>query len=326
MVSLSGAVAVVTGASSGIGRATAARLAGSGADLVLAGRRREALDSLASEIAERDGTALVVPTDVSDAAAVDALAARAVARFGRIDVWVNNAAVVAFSPFESMPTHECRRLLEVNVMGVVNGSQAALRQMRRQGSGVLVNVSSIASALPLPYASTYAMSKAAVRSLSASLRQELRLDGITDVHVVTVLPASMNTPLFRNSANHTGREVVPLPPVYDPDRVAAAIVARVCRPRREVIVGAVARPLLLQAKLAPALTERMMAVLVDRGHLSVATEVTESNGNLFTPSADPNDSGVRGGWASTWRGARNVTAGAALVAVAAATGVRAARR
>jgi short-subunit dehydrogenase len=325
-VELRGAVAVVTGASSGIGRATALRLADAGADLVLAGRRAEALDSLAAEVTERGRSALAVSTDVSDGAAVDALAARAVERFGRIDVWVNNAALVTFSPFLELPADEVRRVLDVNVMGMVHGSQAALRQMRAQERGVLVNVSSIVSALPMPYASPYSMSKAAVRSLSASLRQELRLEGVKDVHVVTVLPATIDTPLFHTSANHTGREVVPMPPVHDPSRVAAAIVARVRRPRREVIVGPAARPLLLQAKLAPALTERMLAVLVDRGHLSRTSNARTSSGNLFTPSDDPRDVAVRGGWGSTWRSARRLTIGAAVAAATGAAGVRALRR
>ena len=323
---LTDAVAVVTGASGGIGRATALRLADAGADVVLAGRRASALDSLAAEIAERGRAALAVPTDVSDGAAVDALAARAVERFGRIDVWVNNAALVSFSPFLELPSDEVRRVLDVNVMGMVHGSQAALRQMRAQGGGVLVNVSSIVSALPMPYASPYSMSKAAVRSLSASLRQELRLEGVKDVHVVTVLPATIDTPLFRHSANHTGREVVPMPPVYDPSRVAAAIVARIRRPRREVIVGPAARPLLLQAKLAPGVTERMMALFVDRAHLSRTTGAGTGSGNLFTPSSDPRDAAVRGGWGSTWRSARRLTVGAAVAAATGVAGIRALRR
>jgi len=323
---LQNAVAVVTGASSGIGRATALRLADQGADLVLVGRRAEALQELAAEVSERGRTALAVPADVAESAAVEGVAEQALERFGRIDVWVNNAAVVGFSPFEAMPTAEFRRILEVNVMGVVNGSQVALRQMRAQGRGVLVNVSSIVSALPMPYGSAYAMSKAAVRSLSASLRQELRLDRVSGVHVVTVLPATMDTPLFRNSANHTGRQVVPMPPVYEPDRVAAAIVSHIKRPKREVIVGPASRPLLMQAKLLPAATERMMGWLVDRGHLSQTNRAGSSSGNLFTPSDDPRDTDVEGGWKSTWRGAGRLAGGAAVAGVALAVGVRAARR
>jgi len=318
-------VAVVTGASSGIGRATALRLVEQGAAVVLVARRPEALQTLADEIAEAGGVAVVAPADVSDADAVEDIAARVVERFGRIDVWVNNAAVIAFSPFESMPTAEFRRILEVNVMGVVNGSQVALRQMRSQGVGVLVNISSIFGALPPPYASAYAMSKAAVRSLSASLRQELRLDGVKGVDVVTVLPASIDTPIYHTSANHTGRELRPLPPVYDPDRVAAAIVSRIRRPRREVIVGPAGRPLLLQAKLVPAATERMMGWLVDRGQLS-RRAAAESSGNLFRPSTDARDTEMDGGWSSTWRGARRLTAAGAIAGAAAVVGVRALRR
>jgi short-subunit dehydrogenase len=173
------AVVVITGASSGIGRATAITFARQGAVLVLAARREDALNEVVSEC-EAEGTrAMAISVDVADAKAVDELARRAVERFGRIDVWVNNAAVTIFSPFLDMPLEDLRRLLDVNIMGYVHGARAALKQMREQGSGVLVNVSSVVGIVAQPYTSAYSLSKAAIRSLSTSLRDELRLDGIT---------------------------------------------------------------------------------------------------------------------------------------------------
>ena len=134
-----GAVVVITGAAGGIGRATALRFARSGAHVVLAGRRAEALEEVAAECRARGVQALAVPTDITDAAAVDRLARRAVERFGRIDVWVNCASVGLFASVADSPLEDVRRLLDVNVMGYVHGARAALGQMRTQGSGVLVN-------------------------------------------------------------------------------------------------------------------------------------------------------------------------------------------
>ena len=181
-----GAVVVITGAAGGIGRATALRFARSGAHVVLAGRRAEALEEVAAECRARGVQALAVPTDITDAAAVDRLARRAVERFGRIDVWVNCASVGLFASVADSPLEDVRRLLDVNVMGYVHGARAALGQMRTQGSGVLVNVSSVIGVVPQPYSFAYAMAKAAVRALSVSLRSELRLAGLTNTEYLVI--------------------------------------------------------------------------------------------------------------------------------------------
>lgn len=170
-------MAVVTGASSGIGRATALRLASAGAAVTLVARLEDALRDVAREIEQGGGRALVAPVDVSDFDAVQRVARRAASELGRIDVWVNDAAVTAFAPFQEIPLEDFRRVIDVDVMGYVHGARAALPYMREQGRGVLVNVSSVVAEVPQPYTHAYCMSKAAVRMLAASLRQELRLDG-----------------------------------------------------------------------------------------------------------------------------------------------------
>lgn len=273
---------VITGASSGIGRATAHGFAARGANVALAARNVDALEEVADECRSAGVRAEPLPTDVSSAPSVNDLARHAYERFGQIDIWVNAAAVAVFGPVNEVPLADVRRVLEVNALGTLLGARAALRYMRDRGSGVLINVASVVGVVPQPYTQVYGMSKAAVRTLSGSLRQELRLAGLRDVHVCTVLPASINTPLFDHAANYTGREPVPMPPTYEPERVAEGIVALARTPRRERVVGPAGRLLMALSAVAPALTERFFAGRVDRAHF--ADESTPStHGNLQRP-------------------------------------------
>ncbi|MCO1574361.1 SDR family oxidoreductase [Crossiella sp. SN42] len=310
------AVVVVTGASSGIGRAAALEFAGKGASVVLAARRAEALREVVRECEAAGGRALAVPTDVADAHQVNNLARLAAERFGRIDVWVNAAAVSVFAPFEEIPLDDFRRVLDVNVMGSVHGARAALRYLRDQGRGVLVNVSSVVGAVPQPYTAPYGMSKFAVRALGVSLRQELRLAKAHGVRVCTVLPGTIDTPFFAHAANYTGRQALAMPPVYSPERVARAIVNLVRVPRREVVVGPVARALMVQSKFWPGLTEKLTAFQVDRSHLSRERSADPTHGNLHEPA--PGTGEVHGGWHGGRRTAvRRVATGALLLTGAA---------
>ncbi|KQN99649.1 hypothetical protein ASF21_12630 [Arthrobacter sp. Leaf234] len=158
------------------------------------------------------------------------MAGRAVEEFGRIDVWVNNAAVSFFSPFLDVPMRDFQRVIDVNLMGYVHGARAALERMQDQGAGVLVNVASIIGEVPQPYTSAYSVSKAAVRALGVSLRSELTLDRKKRIHVCTVLPPTVDTPFFDHAANYTGRRAVAMPPVYTADRAANR--RGQCAPRR----------------------------------------------------------------------------------------------
>ncbi|GHH36186.1 SDR family NAD(P)-dependent oxidoreductase [Streptomyces candidus] len=311
-------VVVITGASSGVGRACAQEFAARGYALVLAARRAHALEDLAEECRARYGIRVrVAPTDVTDVDAVEQLAQGCVAEFGRIDVWLNSAAVAAFGALDEVPRDIFRQVMDVNVLGCVNGARAALRVMREQRTGTVVNVSSVVGAAVVPYNTPYVLSKAAVRALGGSLRQELRLAGLDDVHVCTLLPATMDTPFFRHAANYSGRAVTPMAPVYTARRAARTVVRLAERPRREAYVGPAGRVLGIQSKLTPAFAERVLAHQMDRSHLSRTRSAAPTDGNVVRPLDDvaSSDGGWHGRRRTAVRRAGAVTLAAGLTAV-----------
>jgi short-subunit dehydrogenase len=286
--------------------------------VVLAARREELLREAAAECKQINGRdALVVATDVSDEASVKRLGQQAFERFGRIDVWVNNAGVGAFGRFEEMPPEVFRQVIETNFFGTVYGSRAALTYMRQQKSGTIINTSSLIGVVVGPYYSAYSASKHAVRALGESMRQELEaLDPEVHIHVCTVLPATIDTPFFRHSANYTGRAVKALPPVYPPEQVAATIVGCAEHPKRQVFVGNAGRMISLTHTLAPVLGEGMLAQQIDKGHFKPESAPATS-GSTLSPMID--GSNVTDGWGGA---AKTATRGLlTLGAVAATTGL-----
>ncbi|SDB73729.1 SDR family NAD(P)-dependent oxidoreductase [Belnapia rosea] len=284
---IAGRIWVVTGASSGIGRGIAERAGSLGARVVLAARRAEALEGVAATIRAAGGEALVVPTDVSRPEAVEALAEAAERRFGRVDVWVNNAGVAPIGRFEEIPVADHARTVAVNLNGVIFGSHAALRRFRAQGHGTLVNMASVEGRVPLAYHASYAATKHAIIGLDGALRQELRLGGLDRLRVVTILPWAVDTPFWANAASYAGRE--PRGPWMDGARdVAEAVVwASVNAPSGEFPVGPKASAAVLGSRLAPGLTTRIAGSVIHRLQMEEAPPAPDSPGNLHAPSPAP---------------------------------------
>ncbi|MCW3797280.1 SDR family NAD(P)-dependent oxidoreductase [Sphingomonas sp. BN140010] len=285
---------VIVGASSGFGRGTAVRLGALRANVVLAARRAELLAEVAREVEAAGGRALVVPTDVSDPAQVNRLAAAAVTRFGRVDVWMNIAGAGAVGRFWEIPIEDQSRVIDVNVKGVINGSQAALRQFVRQGGGTLVNMGSVESEVPIAYHATYAASKAAVLSLGRALNEELRHAGYSQtIKVSTVMPWAADTPFFIHNANYTGHKARMIM-LDDPRKVVDALVWVSLHPREELPVGWKAQASVTAHNLLPDLTERVAAD-IHRSELSKGAAQPNSTGSLYQPMRDGRgvDGGIR---------------------------------
>lgn len=283
-------IAVVTGASGGIGRAAAVELARQGASVALLARRTSSVEEVADECRDLGVEVLAMGGDVTRPDDLELLADRTVGRFGRIDAWVNNAAVHLFAPVEEAPTELWHRVIETNLFGTYHGVRAALPAMRAQGRGVIVNVASVLAHVAAPTQSAYVASKFAIRGLSDCVRQEVR---DTDIKVCTVLPGPVDTPLFRHAANHTGRDVTPLSPVIDARRVADAIALSVRRPRRERVVGVQGRQIVALSRLAPGLADRLSAWVVERDHFA-DRPADAWRGNLLAPLDERGQ--VSGGW------------------------------
>jgi short-subunit dehydrogenase len=309
-------VAVITGASSGIGMATALEFARHGYDVVLAARRKKELEQTARQCQEHGVNTLVVPTDTTDDTAVHSLAEAAIQHFHHIDVWVNDAGVYLTGTFQDVPLEDMRRVFDTNFFGYVHGSHAALTEFRRTGHGTLINISSVNAAAPQPYVGIYSASKAAVRALDESLRMELRIDGLQDdIHVCTVMPASIDTNIFQNAANYTGREVQAIEPVYDPAYVAKQIVSLARRPRREIIVGPAGKLMAIQNAHMPARYEKQISKFTKNDLIGNKPAVM-TDGNLFE-SVETNR-GMRGGWREKRTRADHLNAGIGLGLLAAA--------
>lgn len=306
--SLDGAAVVITGASSGIGQATAEAFAAKGARLVLAARGREALEQVATRCRMLGGSALVVPTDVTDAAAVRELAARAAEFGGGIDVWVSNVGVGAVGRFQDTPAEAHEQVIRANLIGHINDAHAAVPIFLRQGHGTFINMISLGAFAAAPFAAAYSASKFGLKGFSEALRGELA--DHPQIHVCDVYPAFIDTPGISHGANYTGRALSAPPPVYDARRVAAAIVRLAQHPRRTTTVGIVADLVRLGHFLAPDLSARIMARFM-AAYFRRARSAPVTDGNLFASPGD--EARIDGGFRSPRQRRIGSLAGAAAL-------------
>jgi NADP-dependent 3-hydroxy acid dehydrogenase YdfG len=251
-------IVVITGASAGVGRATADVFARNGWDVAMLAREPERLARAADEVARFGGRTLAIPTDVADAAAVEAAADRAEAELGPIDAWVNVAMATVFAPVHKLTAEELQRGTAVTYLGQAHGIMAAMRHMRARNRGSIVCVGSALAYRSVPLQSVYCGSKAAIRGFVDSLRSELIHDRV-NITLTEVDLAAMNTPQFDWALNKTGRRAQPVPPIYQPEVAARAIYFGATHPRRQIWVGWPTVQAILANRVAPAWIDRYLS-------------------------------------------------------------------
>jgi len=284
---------MLTGASAGVGRAVACAFARRGASIGLLARGRAGLEGAAREVADAGGRALVLQADVADVNAVERAAASLETTFGPIDVWINNAMASVFSPVIEMSPDEYRRVTEVTYLGVVHGTLAALRRMKPRNRGVIVQVGSALAYRGIPLQSAYCAAKHAVEGFCDSLRSELLHDGSAVKVTMVQLPA-LNTPQFDWVKSRLRGRAQPVPPIFQPEIAADAIVWAADHPRREYFVGFPTVEAIVGDRIAAGLGDRYLA---RNGYAAQQTEEPEDPNrphNLWHPVDEDRDFGAHG--------------------------------
>ena len=287
-------VIVITGASSGIGLVTGKMAAARGAQVVLAARNSGDLEAAVEGIRREGGRAVHQPADVADPAQVDAVARTALREFGRIDTWVNNAAVSVYGRLMDVTLEDMRRQFDVNYWGQVHGSRAAVPHLRMNG-GALINVASALADRAIPLQGNYCAAKHALKAFTDALRMELEEEG-APISVTLVKPGSIDTPFFEKARTYLGVEPQPVPPVYAPEIVAEAILHCAQRPVRDVITVGMGKVISLTS-LAPRLADRYMERTAFTSQQTAQPLAEGRSDNLHAPVA--RDGGERG---RNWRG------------------------
>jgi NAD(P)-dependent dehydrogenase (short-subunit alcohol dehydrogenase family) len=284
-------VVVITGASAGIGRATARAFAARGARIGLIARNAEALEAARNEVEARGGEAVVAIADVADAEAVERAAQSIEAGFGPIDVWINNAMTSVLGPIREITPDEFRRVTEVTYLGVVHGTLAALRRMQPRDEGVIIQVGSTLAYRGIPLQAPYCAAKHAIQGFHDSLLAELLHDG-SSVRVCMVNLPAVNTPQFRWIRNHMPRKPKPFGTIFEPEVAARAIVWAADHPRRELNVGWGTSQAIIANAFAPGLLDRYLARIGYDQQQSDEPEPASRPDNLHTPV--PGDAGAHG--------------------------------
>lgn len=280
--SLRNQVVVITGGSSGIGLETALQLGQRGASVVLAARGVESLEYAVAEVERQGGAAIGVPTDVAEWPQMQRLAERAIEAFGRIDTWVNGAGVSAYGFVEELTVEEIRRVIEIDLLGQVHGVKAVLPHMRRQERGTIIAIASGFGRRAVPLQAPYCAAKFGVIGFMDSLRLELEHQG-GSITTTTILPSSVDTPLFDNATSRLGVRPAPIPPIYEPAAVAEAILHAAEHPVPEIVIGGGGKALLVSERLAPRMTDRMLMLGDQAFKRQYGSEPVLGEGNLFAP-------------------------------------------
>jgi len=269
---------VITGASSGVGRAAAFEFAKYQPALILAARNEETLNEVAHECDRLGATVLVVATDVTDPGSVINLANAANDWAGRIDVWINNAGVLAAGEFGYTPVEVHEQVIRTNLLGYIYGAHAVMPIFKAQQSGVLINNISISGFIPVPYSAGYTASKFGLRGFSEALKAELAV--WRDIHVCDLFPAFLDTPGIHHAGNYTNKVLKPAPPVYDPQLVAEAMVQLAVSPRSNKYIGGASLALKISHALFPELTTKLTGFAMRR-YFKGAGSLPPTNGNIF---------------------------------------------
>jgi NAD(P)-dependent dehydrogenase (short-subunit alcohol dehydrogenase family) len=334
---LSGRVVVVTGATGGVGRATTRQFARQGAKLALVARGEDGLEAALAEVRDLGCEAIAVPTDVADPDQVEHAAAEAEERLGPIAVWVNDAFSSVFARFEDITAQEYRRITEVSYLGYVYGTMAALRRMRSRDEGAIVHVGSALAYRGIPLQSAYCGAKHAIQGFHESLRCELLAEG-SRVRVTMVQLPAVNTPQFSWVLSRLPRRPQPVPPIYQPEVAARAVVYAAQHPsRREYWVGGSTAATLIANAVAPGLLDRYLARTGVQSQQTDQRQPADAPANLWRPadSAEGHDYGAHGRFDSQakstsvqqWASRHHMATGLGLVAaVAAGAGIVAGRR
>ena len=275
-------VIVITGASGGIGRATAREFARPGARIALLARGEKGLAAARREVEEAGAEALVLPTDMADADQVEHAASEVERKWGRIDVWVNNAMVTVFGPIEKLDPKDLKRATEVTYLGAAYGTMAALKRMRARASGVIVQVGSALAYRAIPLQAPYCAAKHALRGFTDALRSELMHER-SPIHVTNVHLSAFNTPQFDWAKNLMDRRPEPVPPIFQPELAARAIVWASEHRRREVYVGWPSLKAVLANKLVPGVLDRVLAKEGYAGQLTEEPKRADRCENLYQP-------------------------------------------
>ena len=279
-------IVVITGAGAGVGRAAVSEFARRGCDLALLSRDPGRLDAAAAEARSRGVRALPIPTDVADAAAVEAAAERAERELGPIGAWVNVAMATVFAPVAALTPEEVARGTAVTYLGQVHGMMSALRRMRRRNRGVIVNVGSALAYRSVPLQAVYCGAKFAIRGFTDSLRSEIIHDRL-DIDIAEVDLPAVNTPQFDWALNKTGRRPQPVPPIFQPEVAARAIAHAAFHPRRHRWVGWPTVKAIIGNRIAPALLDRYLAGAGYAGQLTREPAPARAPSNLFHPVPGP---------------------------------------